>query len=98
MSYVIKSVKRVKERDPMSGAINSRDELVVEIFRTEDGASATAIVTEADNTGLITEFTAGTATTILDTAVDTWLSSVGLEDDPLSSTQESWKDNYSIPV
>lgn len=97
MAHVIKSVRRFRSRNLESGGWDDRDELVVEIFRTDDGLTATAILSESDHAGLIAEFEAGTSTTILDSACDAWVSSPGMVDSPLTSTQATWKDNYSEP-
>ena len=98
MAYVIRSVKRAEFKDEDAGGWSERDELIVDFFRTEDGATARATFKEADHTGLIAEFEAGTATTVLDAACDDWVANVGVEDDPLSTAQKTWKDAYTEEV
>ena len=69
--------------------------LIVTVFDTDTGNSTTVELHEDDYTGLIAEYEAGVATTILDTAIDAEFSAptTGAE---LSATQESWRASKTL--
>ena len=72
------------------GAFTDGDRLIAEVDYNNDGARvATIVLPFADYAGLETEWEAGSATTVLEAAVATWIAANGFPTDHLSSTQRS---------
>jgi len=96
VAAIIKDVRRPRIADMAAGGdapsgkkVNAQY-LVVTLDLDNDGRRMLDVVfTEDDHTGLIAEYTTGTATTILDAAVVSHLSGLG-DYEYLSATQKSW--------
>ena len=74
------------------GGLVAADYLVVEVVNAA-GTPTSVVLAESDHAGLLAEFAAGAATTILEAAVDAEFS--GILVDESSETQEGWKDTYT---
>ena len=97
MGYKINSVRRGQLPSGSDIAtLADADYLIVSIFNDVDGLVTTIELYESDYAGLIAEFDAGSATTILESSVASAFS--GTVSDELSATQETWRGNYTPTV
>lgn len=93
MAAKVLSVERPKNWESIDGVrtqLTPAAHLVAVLDIDNDGRRIeTFVLQEADYTGLISEWETGTATTVLDGAIDTVLAARS-EDEPLSSAQKSY--------
>ena len=76
------------------GDVVLADEILVVVV-DDRGIATNVIIREEDHPGVIAEFETGTATTLLEAALDAEFSGVVVDD--TNPTQGSWRDSY-VPV
>lgn len=94
MANTVRTIARPQV--PVAGAEASATEpadyLVVEIVNAV-GTPTAVVIREADHAGVLAEYETGTATTLLEAAIDADFSGILVDDS--SPTQEGWKDTYT---
>lgn len=93
-TWRIKSVRLPDIVDVNSGEIGAADFLRVHAISDTD-QQVTAVLFFADYAGLQAEWEAGSATTVLDASLDSYIAANSVtDDDDLTSGQQTGKDSY----